>query len=176
MGWARLDSNQQLLVCKTSTLPLSYSPVRFRDKESNPDLHVQSVASCRLDDPGMKSCVCLARRKPTDVFQATRLPFNPGSPTAGCARAACRRPTWRSFGARASSVGGKSQDKADASFQRSFQRRAPRVFLSQAGPRFDLELLQAGHHLWFRHCTIAFKTTKATRWVALDWLAMRLAN
>ena len=27
---------------------------------------------------------------------------------------------------------------------------APRVFLSQAGPRFDLGLVQAEHHLWFR--------------------------
>jgi hypothetical protein len=31
-----------------------------------------------------------------------------------------------------------------------FRRAAPRVFLSQAGPRFDLELVQAEHHLWFR--------------------------
>ena len=39
-------------MCKTGALSgLSYSPW-FRDKESNPDLHVQSVASCRLDDPG----------------------------------------------------------------------------------------------------------------------------
>src|SRR5262249_33672294 len=27
-------------------------PWEIRDKESNLDLHVQSVASCRLDDPG----------------------------------------------------------------------------------------------------------------------------
>jgi hypothetical protein len=31
-----------------------------------------------------------------------------------------------------------------------FQREALRVFLSQAGPRFDLELVQAEHHLRFR--------------------------
>ncbi len=31
-----------------------------------------------------------------------------------------------------------------------FQRATLRVFLSQAGPRFDLELVQAEHHLWFR--------------------------
>ena len=54
MEWARLGSNQQLLACETSALPLSYSPMvwQLRDKESNPDLHVQSVVSCRLDDPG----------------------------------------------------------------------------------------------------------------------------
>src|SRR5207245_2879607 len=31
-----------------------------------------------------------------------------------------------------------------------FQRATLRVFLSQAGPRFDLELVQAEHHPWFR--------------------------
>jgi hypothetical protein len=79
--WARLESNQRPLVCKTSALAwLSYSPEWaglesnqrplpyqrsalplelpaqlnewFRDKGSNLDLHVQSVTSCRLDDPG----------------------------------------------------------------------------------------------------------------------------
>src|SRR5436305_13574024 len=44
----------------------------------------------------------------------------------------------------------KRQAKAHANYLRSFQRQAPRVFLSRAGPRFDLELVQAGHHLWFR--------------------------
>jgi hypothetical protein len=37
---------------------------------------------------------------PTDVFQATRLPFDPGSTVAGCAFSGDGRPTWRSFGAR----------------------------------------------------------------------------
>ena len=40
-----------------------------------------------------------------------------------------------------------SQAKARANSQRKFQAGAQRVFLSQAGPRFDLELLQAEHHL-----------------------------
>ena len=45
-------------MCKTRALPLSYSPdsvnaLQIRDKGSNLDLHVQSVVSCRLDDPGM---------------------------------------------------------------------------------------------------------------------------
>src|SRR2546430_290875 len=51
--WARLGSNQQPLVCKTSALPLSYSPMRqIGEKESTLDLDVQSVVSCGLDDPG----------------------------------------------------------------------------------------------------------------------------
>jgi hypothetical protein len=41
-------------------------------------------------------------RKPNDVVQATRLPFDPGSSTAGCAVRRDRRPTWRGFGARVS--------------------------------------------------------------------------
>src|SRR5205823_3093310 len=50
--WARLDSNQRLLVCKTSARPSELLAQRLRDKDSNLDLHVQSVVSCRLDDPG----------------------------------------------------------------------------------------------------------------------------
>jgi hypothetical protein len=55
----------------------------------------------------------------------------------------------------ASYAPGKSQAKAHAYSLAQFQRRAPRVFLSQAGPRFDLGLLQAEHHLWFRWWSIA---------------------
>ena len=49
----------------------------------------------------------------------------------------------------------KSQAKAHAYSPAQFPRHAPRVFLSQAGPRFDLELVQAEHHLWFRRWLIA---------------------
>ena len=48
-------------------------------------------------------------------------------------------------------------------YQRHFQRRAPRVFLSQAGPRFDLGLFQAEHHLWFRRWLSPPETKKATQ-------------
>jgi hypothetical protein len=61
----------------------------------------------------------------------------------------------------------KGQAKAKAYSPTLFRVLTPRVFLSQAGPRFDLELVQAEHHLWFRRLAIAFKTTKATLWVAL---------
>ena len=62
--WARLESNQRPLVCKTSALAgLSYSPKWLRDKGSNLDLHVQSVASCRLDDPGPNVMTRLATAK-----------------------------------------------------------------------------------------------------------------
>src|SRR6266508_3291379 len=42
-----------------------------------------------------------------------------------------------------------------------FQRAALRVFLSQAGPRFDLELVQAEHHLLVRRGLIAFGHKKS---------------
>jgi hypothetical protein len=167
--WARLGSNQQPLVCKTSALPLELLArvCQIRDKESNLDLHVQSVVSCRLDDPGTTERSrappsisipgdrrsrrapsfrpsCLAGRTPSDVFHATRLPFDPGSPAAGCGR----RPTWRSFGARASHVLLENRRvKRTLTASVYFQRETLRAFLSQAGPRFDLELVQAEHHL-----------------------------
>ncbi len=43
----------------------------------------QASATCRA----VGRVLCLVRPKPNDVFYATRLPFDPGSPTAGCARA-----------------------------------------------------------------------------------------
>src|SRR6188472_2471862 len=70
-GWTRTSDN---LFVRQALSPLSYSPVRIRDKGSNLDLHVQSVVSCRLDDPGALWHY--------EVFYATRLPFGPGSVTA----------------------------------------------------------------------------------------------
>ena len=49
------------------------------------------------------------------------------------------------------------------------------VFLSQAGPQFGLVLVQAEHHLGCRRQSRP-GTKKATRWVALVWLAMRLGS
>jgi hypothetical protein len=39
--------------------------VRFRDKESNLDRHVQSVVSCRLDDPGVRSVSATSASSPS---------------------------------------------------------------------------------------------------------------
>jgi hypothetical protein len=59
---------------------------------------------------------------------------------------------------------GKSQAKAHANCKRHFQRAAPRVFLSQAGPRFELNWFQAEHHLWVPLLTDWFpKRRRATR-------------
>jgi hypothetical protein len=89
-----------------------------------------------------------------DVVQATRQPFDPVSPGDGGATVG-GRPTWRSSGARASYAARKEQAKAHAYCQRSFLASAQRVFLSQAGPRFELCLLQAGHHLGFLRGLVA---------------------
>ena len=72
----------------------------------------------------------------------------------------------------------KAHAKANANCQRVFPARALRVFLSQAGPRFDLELSQAEHHLLgFVRGVIAFGQQKRRPgWVALVWLAMRLED
>ncbi len=82
-GWARTSS---LLFVRQALSLLSYSPVRqIRDKGSNLDLHVQSVASCRLDDPGTngrppptapagqsRNATCRIARAPCSVFITTR--------------------------------------------------------------------------------------------------------
>jgi len=44
-----------------------------------------------------------------------------------------------------------------------FQHTAAEVFLSQAGPRFDLELFQAEHHLLVDVVSGRLPTKKATR-------------
>jgi hypothetical protein len=105
------------------------------------------------------------------VFYAARLPFDPGSPAAGCA---CpRRSLSYVEGLWSPSLGtfaenGKLKHTLIASVL--FQRNAQRVFLSQAGPRFDLALVQAEHHLASDVDRSPRDTKRATRWVALDWL------
>src|SRR3954452_12940499 len=47
--------------------------------------------------------------------------------------------------------------------QKDFRRTAAEIFLSQAGPRVDLEPFQAEHHLLFDVVWSPFTTKKATR-------------
>jgi hypothetical protein len=170
--WARLGSNPATpqVTVRQALYASELLAHELRDKGSNLDLHVQSVASCPLDDPG--TCcppsispreidaaaalraghlLCPTRSLPSDVVHATRLPFDPGSRPAGCAQPGQTRPTWRSFGARSSYARAEIRKlKHTLITSAYFQHRALRVFLSQAGPRFDLELVQAEHHLWFQ--------------------------
>src|SRR5437764_3131500 len=76
-----------------------------RAGRSRISVHLQSWRSTQQRDSRLQGdslFLCHARpMPPNDVFQATRLPFDPGSPTAVRARArGGHRPTWRGFGAR----------------------------------------------------------------------------
>src|SRR5262249_42601110 len=101
-AWARLGSNQQPLVCETSALPLSYSPVsdpgqgiepRFPRSErgvlpvgrsrNGLSVHLLERKIDAAGGPGHGATVCVSPgQQPDDVFHATRLPFDPGSTIA----------------------------------------------------------------------------------------------
>ena len=165
--WTGRESNPRTtaIVCRSyhygaAALPNSQlSGPRIRDKDLNLGLHVQSVASCLLDDPGdtgpRRRGAHVGREvrraawhgRPCSVFIGTRC--QPRSttvsvhPPPGDRRSRRvndrtrfsmplaypstldrrppvahvrdgRRPTWRSFGARASTRSGKRQAKAHA--------------------------------------------------------------
>jgi len=113
-------------------------------------------------------------RKPNDVVQATRLPFDPGSPTAGCAIRDGRRPTWRSFGARASRTSPKiGRQKPELNTSIHFFSVREESFSLRRG----LDSVSSFFKLGITSLRVGRsppETTKATRWVALDWLEMRL--
>ena len=179
-GWARTSG---LLFVREALSLLSYSPrAEIRVEESNLDLHVQSVVSCRLDDPGtpFRPARSRARRKggrrrrlQSSVTPGLLLPkrcFPCHSPTLrpwiAPRRLRGRRRSVLRGGALEPEPGanaGNVQAKADANRRRHCSARTPRVFLSQAGPRFDLVLLQAEHHLSIPTVPAAFGTKKATR-------------
>src|ERR687897_266443 len=98
--------------------------------------------------PGRWGCrvLCLVRPKANDVFCATRQPFDPGSSSDGCAadtRTSYAEGLWSpSLAVTEEKCGQKRTQMPACLFTRTL-----RVFLSQAGPRFDLVLLQAEHHL-----------------------------
>jgi hypothetical protein len=85
-----------------------------------------------------------------------------------------RRPTWRSVGARASQLRRNCMQKPTLLAARNFRRGAPRVFLSQAGPRSELCFLKLGITSGLSDGDGSpWSMKKATRWVALVWLGMR---
>jgi hypothetical protein len=80
----------------------------------------------------------------------------------------CGRPSWRRSGARRLQCIGKSAGKSSSHSTASITaRKRAGAFLSRAGPRFLLDLLQAEHHLVVVELLLASETTKATLWVAL---------
>jgi hypothetical protein len=88
--WARLDSNQRLLVCWTSALNQSELLARgWRKKNPGQGLEPRSphsecgVLPARRSRNVFRFVHVTFGRKPNDVVQATRLPFGPGSHARG---------------------------------------------------------------------------------------------
>jgi hypothetical protein len=115
-------------------------PRRIRDKASNLDLHVQSVASCRLDDPGANRAA--KPRETNQVFQASRLPFNPGSPEIDVLRGGALEPEPR---ARRRNRQAKARAYSLAQFRRPKHKGS---FSLRRGLDSELSLVQAEHHLF----------------------------
>jgi hypothetical protein len=148
-GWGRTSS---LLRVKQALCQLSYSP---KEREApGQGLEPRSPSSAPGVLPGRRSrnaspSVHLARRGrrssaasgssydtvgpgPNDVVQATRLPFDPGSP-------ANRRPTWRGLGARRSCAFAKFAGKSRGLFSSELHcaDSAEEPFSLRRGLEFD---------------------------------------
>jgi hypothetical protein len=131
----------------------------FRDKVSNPVLHVQSVVSFPLDDPGMQRVLRPPRTRgrrsgtaatvrramartaaPTDVFYASRLPFDPGSPAAASYVEEHWSPALLRFP-------GNAQAKAELNSALNYLARKRQRNLSlSGGASIVIRASQAGHH------------------------------
>ena len=113
-GWTRTSSLLcvRQALCALELLALERSEAEIRDKGSNLGFHFQSVASCRLDDPGKERALRPHRgcgvdaaallwyvrmNTPNDVVYATRLPFDPGSPRCGVLRGGALEPEPRTL-------------------------------------------------------------------------------
>ena len=168
--------------------------MRIRDKESNLDLQIQSLASCRLDDPGL--LVTRRGRPPFISFNgdprngASLCPyvttghagrcFSSHSPYSSTldhtSRPAMRvivEELWSPVHAHRPKKALVNQAQIEHVLFRAAKRMGP--YLPRAGPRFDLRFLQAEHHL-FNHGTSVTKRKRATGWVALAASRMRLGN
>jgi hypothetical protein len=176
-GW---DRTSGLLCVRQALCRLSYSPW-IRDKDSNPDLHVQSVASFRVRrsrsgpvsprTPGWTGVRAAARQVVPSVPSSTS-PTVFSKPLAYSStldrlRPSCAQPTepsyveesWSPIAARRVK---NSMLKLMHLSKRNFIRGRAEHFLSQAGPRFDLGLVQAEHHPSVPGVRFASETTKAT--------------
>jgi hypothetical protein len=91
-GWSRTSG---LLLVRQALLPAELlarrrvrGGVELRDKGSNLDLHVQSVVSCRLDDPGMWARNLGSRASPS-ILRRRKIDAAGGSLPVGHARVLC---------------------------------------------------------------------------------------
>ena len=169
---------------------------KLRDKGSNLDLHVQSVVSCRLDDPGTvgvsihvprreRRCSCgplRARSRPVSRRPYAERCCPSHSPTLRpwITDRRMRNPGWPTsyveglWSPSLAHVPGNSQAKAEANDQPPFRPPCGRSLSPSGGASIRSRLSQAEHHLSVVSVGHLLETTKATRWVALDWLGMPL--
>ena len=159
--WARLDSNQRPLVCKTSAQPTELlARRRLWDKDSNLDLHVQSVASCRFrrSQTSVPSTSRTGDRRNCVIWTSLSRPVA----TERCFPS--RSPTLRPWIAAAATATSYVEEfwspglvvlrkmrklKHTHISQRYFSGRRRGPFSLRRGLDSDLELVQAEHHLWF---------------------------
>ncbi len=148
----------------------------LRDKDSNLDLHVQSVTSSPLDDPGSRCPPCTPSLGDEVRAAASTLLglCHAGRPSA---RRCClchsptlrpwitemRRPTWRSFGARRCAHSGKSSGKSSGLFSSEFAcaRSAAGPFSLRRGLESRLSCFKLSITS-FRLLAFVPHTTKAT--------------
>jgi hypothetical protein len=143
--------------------------VKLRDKESNLDLHVQSVASSLLDDPGSTLPSTTAHggrrrgRKPSPATllglchaRRWRTIFSKPLAHPSTLDRRFRRPTWRSFGARRSCAGWKFAGKSRSHLQLRFSMPQHRgTFLSRAGPHCRFSACSSWASPWFGWSSVA---------------------
>src|SRR4051812_31142467 len=109
-----------------------------------------------------------------DVFQASRLPFDPGSPLACCALLARASSYVEECWSPSLAAPEKLQAKAHANSRSQFRARSAEGLSLSGGASIRTYFSQAGHHLSSSSGTGSpWSTKKATRWVALDWPGMR---
>jgi hypothetical protein len=124
------------------------------DGQGGPSVHLPTREIDAVGEPSptearVTSYDSLARTT-SDVFQATRLPFDPGSSDRSLRSRCGRRPTWRGFGARASrTTRKKRRQKQMLIASVYFVHRAEGSFSLRRGLDSVLRLLQAEHHLSF---------------------------
>ncbi len=180
---------------------------QIRGKGSNLDLHVQSVVSClvrrprsnwgasappsiprtgdrRSRHPSRVSRSCSMCRPPRAhtrdgrPVHATRLTLRPWITDRRCADPQ-RSPSYVEgrWSPSSAVLLGKMQAKADAYTGAISREQRCEVFLSQAGPRFGLVVLQAEHHLLFRVGSGRLqKRKRRPSWVALIWPVLLLGD
>jgi hypothetical protein len=153
-AWARLDSNQQPFVCRTSALrELSYSPMSLEGEtpgqgfEPRPPRSERGVLAVRRSRKETIGCSCHSPTLRPWIAAALSLP----------------RVVVEAFWSPAlDSQGEKRRQKQPLTKQRQLPRRSGRgPFSLRRGPDSVLGLLQAEHHLVLG-CRARLQTTKAT--------------